>query len=154
MSYRISGLSSGQFQHLFGQSDEALRGGSALRKTVEASCAYPCRISLTDASPGDEVLLQNYEHLPVDTPYRSRHAIYIREGEETCNAVNQVLEQLRKRMLSVRGFDDGHMLVAFQVVDGQDLEAAIVRLHADSRIDYLHLHFADPGCYAARVDRV
>jgi len=29
----------------------------------------------------------------------------------------------------------------------------IARLLGDPRADYLHVHYAKPGCYAARIDR-
>jgi hypothetical protein len=45
------------------------------------------------------------------------------------------------------------MLVAADLVDGQALEEMIARLFADPRAAYLHVHFAKPGCYAARVAR-
>jgi hypothetical protein len=40
------------------------------------------------------------------------------------------------------------------LVEGHHLEDTIERLFADPRAAYLHLHYAAPGCYAARVDRV
>ena len=65
----------------------------------------PCRVSLTDAAPGDELILVNYEHHAVASPYRMRFAIFVREGEETFDAVDKVPAQLRRRTLAVRGFD-------------------------------------------------
>ena len=44
-------------------------------------------------------------------------------------------------------------MVDADVVDGQALEPVIARLLGDPRADYLHVHFARPGCYAARIDR-
>jgi hypothetical protein len=129
----------------------ALRG--ARRCVVDAPHAFPCRISLTDAQVGDEVLLINHEHLPVDSPYRSRHAIYIRAGETTYEAVNEVPDMLRRRLLSLRAFDGVGMMTGCDVVEGRDLETAIARLFADPQAAYLHAHFARPGCYAARIDR-
>jgi hypothetical protein len=32
--------------------------------------------------PGESVLLVNYEHQPAHSPFRSRHAIFVREGAE------------------------------------------------------------------------
>jgi hypothetical protein len=46
------------------------------------------------------------------------------------------------------------MMVGWELVDGRELEAAIERLFLKPRAKYLHVHFAAPGCYAARVDRV
>ena len=116
--------------------------------------ARPCRISLTDATPGDEVILSNYEHHAVDSPYRMRFAIYVRKGEETYDKVDEVPEQLRKRTLAARAFDERrHDGRAASWSREPKLEGAIERLFADPRAAYLHLHYAAPGCYAARVDR-
>jgi hypothetical protein len=38
-------------------------------------------------------------------------------------------------------------------VDGKELEGTITRLFGDDRADYLHVHYAKPGCYAARIER-
>jgi hypothetical protein len=114
---------------------------------------YPCRVSLTDSSAGDELLLVNYEHHAVASPYRMRFAIYVRRGEETYDAVDEVPAQLRTRTLAVRAFDADGMMVAWELVDGRQLIALIERLFADPRAAYLHVHFAAPGCYAAQVVR-
>ena len=103
MPFRISGLPAEPFQHLFALDDAALKRHSAVRRVAENS-GYPCRVSLTDAKAGDEVILVNYEHQDADTPYRSRHAIYVRQGERRYDAVGEIPEQLRKRLLSVRAF--------------------------------------------------
>ncbi len=83
-----------------------------------------------------------------------RFAIYIRRGEEQFDAVDTVPEQLRRRTLAVRSFDRSGMMNGYEIVEGHEVEDAIERLFADPRADYLHVHFAAPGCYAARVDRV
>jgi hypothetical protein len=46
------------------------------------------------------------------------------------------------------------MMVGRELVDGAELEGAIERLFADPSASYLHIHFAAPGCYAARVERI
>jgi hypothetical protein len=99
------------------------------------------------------LLLVNYEHHAVDSPYHMRYAVFVREGEETYDRIDAVPEQLRLRMLSARAFDGEAMMTGCEVVDGRTLEDAIERLFANPRAAYLHLHFAAPGCYAARVER-
>lgn len=152
MHFRISGLPAEPFQHLFALSDAELKRHGAVRRIAEDS-GYPCRVSLTDAKAGDEVILVNYEHQDADTPYRSRHAVYVRAGEQRYDAMGEVPVQLRKRLLSVRAFDHGGMMVDADVTDGKALEAQIARFFANETVSYLHLHYARPGCYAARVDR-
>lgn len=151
MSFRITGLPTEPFADLFHLSDEALKERGAVRRI--ADFGYPCRISLTDAVPGEEVLLANYEHHPVGSPYRMRFAIFVRQGEEQFDAVDDIPQQLRKRMLAVRAFDADAMMVGHELIDGQHVEQAIDRLFDNPAAAYLHVHFASPGCYAARVDR-
>ena len=153
MSFRITGLSAEAFAPLFALSEDALRERGAVRRTVDQPNAYPCRISLTDAEPGDTVLLTHFEHHPVDSPFRSSYAIYIREGERTFDAVDHVPDQLRRRLLAVRAFDEAGMLLDAEVTDGKALEPLIEKLFADRQARYLHVHFAKPGCFAAKVER-
>jgi hypothetical protein len=154
MSFRIRGLPAEDFAGLFALSDGELAAQGAVRRIADGRVpGYPCRVSLTDARPGDELLLVNYEHHPVPSPYRMRFAIFVRRGEQTYEAVDAVPEQLRIRTLAVRAFDAEAMLVGWELVEGRDLEAAIELLFAEPRAAYLHVHYAAPGCYAARVER-
>jgi hypothetical protein len=83
-----------------------------------------------------------------------RFAIYIRSGEKTFDAVGEIPEQLRSRTLAVRGFDVSGMMTGWEIVEGTDIETPIEHQFMNAAADYLHIHFAAPGCYAARVDRV
>jgi hypothetical protein len=154
MSFRITGLPAERFTHLFALSDAELAAHGAVRRTADArNPGYPCRVSLTDSRPGDELILVNYEHHDVGSPYRMRFAIYVRKGEETYDKVDEVPGQLRLRTLAVRAFDADAMMTGWELVEGRDLETAIGRLFANPRAAYLHIHYAAPGCYAARVER-
>jgi len=151
MPFRIQGLPAETFAPLFALSDDALAQHGAVRQIADGP--RPCRISLTDAKPGDELILVNYEHHAVASPYRMRFAIFVRADETTFDAVDTVPDQLRGRTLAVRAFDSGAMMVGCELVAGEKLESTIARLFADPRSAYLHLHYAAPGCYAARVER-
>jgi len=154
MSFRIQGLAAEHFDHLFALSDEELaRAGAVRRLADDRKPGYPCRVSLMDSRPGDELLLLNYEHLPVASPYRMRFAIYVRKGDRTYDRINEVPEQLRTRTLAVRAFDANGMMLGHELVRGCDLEGAIEKLFQAAEAEYLHVHFAAPGCYAARVLR-
>ena len=154
MRFRITGLPAEHFAPLFDLSDAELRNQDVVRRIADArSPGYPCRISLTDSQAGDELLLVNYEHHPVASPYRMRFAVYVRRGEETYDAVDRVPEQLRRRTLAVRAFDANAMMLGRELTEGTSLEHAIERLFADPAATYLHVHFAAAGCYAARVER-
>jgi hypothetical protein len=154
MSFRITGLPAERFAHLFALSDEQLAAQGAVRRIADGRVpGYPCRVSLTDAREGDELILVNYEHHGVNSPYRMRFAIYVREDETTYDAIDEVPAQLRTRTLAVRAFDHDAMMVGCEMVDGRELAAAIGRLFANAKAAYLQVYFAVPGCYAAQVER-
>ena len=154
MHFRIRGLPAEQFAPLFRLSDDKLAAQGAVRRIAEArEPGYPCRVSLADSKPGDELILVNYEHHSVASPYRMRFAIFVRGGDETFDAIDAVPEQLRKRTLAVRAFDSDAMMIGYELIGGAQLEEPIARLFANERASYLHVHFAAPGCYAARVER-
>jgi hypothetical protein len=154
MDFRIAGLPVDRFTHLFGLSDGDLARHRALRRVCDEKPGFPCRVSLADAEPGEAVLLLNYEHLPVESPYRSSHAIYVREREhEAFDGVNEIPEALRTRLLAIRGFDAGGLMVAAEVVEGRAADPLIRRYLGNPGIDYLHAHFARRGCFAARIER-
>lgn len=155
MEYQISALSDNEFSHLTGLDDKSLARHGARRMQVDAKPGFPCRLTLADAEIGESVLLVNYEHLSVDSPYRSAHAIFVREGAKTCpTIVNKIPEQLRIRLLSIRAFDADGMMIDADVVHGKECEPVIERLLENRNTSYLHIHNAKPGCYAARVDRI
>jgi len=154
MSFQVSGLPVAQFTPLFGLSDAELAKRDIVRQTADQSPGFPCRVSLRDAEVGETLLLLNFEHLAVASPYRARHAIYVREhAAEAHVPVDEIPEVLRRRLLSLRAFDKRGMLLDADVTEGREIEPLIGRMFADRAVEYIHVHNAKPGCFAARVDR-
>lgn len=154
MDFQISGLPLARFVPLFALSDAELAKRSIVRQVVESSPGTPCRVSLQDAEPGERVLLLNYEHLPVTSPYRASHAIFVRENAvEAKPQVNEIPEVLGRRLLSLRAYDSKGMMLAADVVQGREMQAVIEVMFADPQVEYIHAHNAKPGCFAARIDR-
>lgn len=154
MDFRIRGLSPEPFQPLFGLADAELARHGAVRRIVDRKPGYPDRIELRDPEPGESVLLVNYTHLPVETPYRSSYAIYVREGARSrYDRINEVPDQFRPRVLSLRAFDKDDMLHDADIVDGTAAESLIERLLSNPQTAYIHAHYAKHGCFAARIDR-
>jgi len=154
MRFRVSALPAAQFSPLYGLSDGELKARQVCRVVADHSPGFPCRVSLREAALGERVLLVNFEHLPVPTPYRSRYAIYVREGaEQAAPAVNELPDILTRRLMSLRALSAEGLLQGAEIVCGTQLTEAIARWLSRAEVDYLHLHNAAPGCYAARVDR-
>jgi Protein of unknown function (DUF1203) len=154
MDFRIQGLSPAPFLPLYGLSDDELANHNAKRYVANITPGFPDRIELRDAEPGERLILVNHVHQPAETPYHASHAVFVLEGsEKTYDAVNEVPEVLRRRMLSIRAFDTNHWLVEGDLCDGRALEATVQRLLVKPEVAYLQAHYAKPGCYAARIQR-
>lgn len=152
MNFQILAISNDRFSHLFGLDDDALEKQGVQRKIVDCSPGFPCRVSLQDAEVGETVLLMNFEHQPVSSPYRSSHAIFVRESAVEANLMaNEIPAMFRHRLLSVRAFDAKGMMIDADVVEGEGLEPLIEHFFANQSAKYLHIHNARRGCYAARV---
>ncbi|WP_353204890.1 DUF1203 domain-containing protein [Sphingomonas sp.] len=154
MTYVLRGLDPIPFAALFGLPDAALAERQVVRRFADAKPGFPCRVTLEDAEPGEALLLLNYEHLPVASPYRASHAIYVREGAAAAAVYeDRIPEQLSRRLLSVRAFDAAGMMVEADVIDGVALDALTRDWLGRPQVAYLHVHNAKPGCFAARIDR-
>lgn len=154
MDFRILGLPPTPFLPLFDLSDAQLAERHIERLRIDTPHSAPDRIELRDAEPGETVLLLNHVYLDVAGPYRGTHAIYVREGAaKRYDAVNQVPDALRRRLISLRAFDATGRMLDADVVEGTALEALIERLLTLPGASFLHAHHARRGCYAARIER-
>ena len=153
MDYIVSGLSPEAFRPLFGMPEGELRAHGASRVVADGP-GYPCRVTLEDAQPGETLLLLNWRHLDVDTPYRSNGPIFVREtAQATARIRNAIPEQQRSRLLSVRAYDANGWMRDAEVAEGVGLEGLVERFFADPQVAFLHVHNARRGCYACRIDR-
>jgi len=153
-SFRLVALEGERFRALFDRTDAELAAMGARRMIVDDKPGFPCRVSLADGEVGETVILLSYLHHDVPTPYRGIGPIFVRQGVATAHpAVGEVPFMFRHRPLSVRAYDRDGMLVASDVVQGTELEAAILRLFQDPATSYQHVHNAKPGCYNCLVER-
>jgi len=154
MSFVVSALPVAPFRPLFALSDAELAERGIVRRKVDGP-GSPCRVTLEDAPVGETVLLLNYEHQPADTPFRSRHAIFVRQAaQDTAFAPGEIPPAFAARQfLSLRAFDESGMMVDADLTPTAELDGAIERLLANPAVAYLHAHYAGAGCYAARIER-
>ena len=153
MNFRIEGLAPDAFQPLFWLDEESLAARGARRQVADHKPGFPCRVSLEDAEPGEEVLLLNYEHHAVDTPYRASGPISLRKGATAWRgAAGEFPAMLPSRPLPIRGYTPRGTMQVSDVCDGSDLDSALLTLFEDSRIS-TSTYNAKPGCFIRRVDR-
>jgi len=154
MSFQVRPLRRTLFAPLFDLPADALADHRAVRVTATAKPGFPCRVSLTDAEPGEILLLVNYEHQPANSPYRASHAVYVRKTAEEAQLPPNVLPPyFTGRQISLRAFDEAGMIVDAELVDGDCAEPVIETLLALPDSAYLHAHFAKYGCFACRIER-
>jgi hypothetical protein len=154
MSFIVSGLPAETFAPLFSLDDEALAERNIVRQTALAGFRYPCRISLENALPGQTVLLLNYEHMSLPTPYRSNYAIFVGEAaREARPAPGELPTVLRGQPISLRVFDEDGMLLVGELALTDNVAEVVERQFERPEVAFLHAHNAAYGCYLARIDR-
>ena len=134
---------------------------ASLTKTVivDKENSYPCRKCLKDGKIGEQMLLLSYDPWLGDSPYRQPGPIYIHE-QPKCELATfkdgtstTVPEQQRRRLISVRAFDNKHMMKGGDVFHGTDLLQKAEEFFENENVEYIHVHNAIPGCFAVRIDR-
>lgn len=153
MTYAITGLDPDAFAPLFALDDAQLAARGARRVVADADRGFPCRISLTDARAGEELILLHHTSHDVDTPYRSAYAIYVRRGAAAPTYIDTTPPVFEGRPIALRGFDAADMLRAARLAGPGEADGAIRDLFADDGIAYIDAHNAAHGCFAARVTR-
>jgi len=153
-TFQLVGLDPQAFEPLFDLSDEALAAIGAERRVATATPGFPCRISLEDAEPGEELLLLPYVHQPGASPYHASGPIFVRRGaRRRVLPAGAVPSYVATRLMSVRAYDARHMMIDAAVCEGAVVGAEITRMFADPAVAYIHLHNAKRGCFSCEVAR-
>src|SRR5450432_1574756 len=115
--------------------------------------SYPCRHCLEDALPGERMLL--FSHSPFEKlgPYKEFGAVFAHERSCVRATSPAIPEQLRRRLLALRGYSADQKILAADVVQGAALEPLLEELLRKPEVAYVHARFAKFGCFACRIDR-
>ena len=154
MAYRIEGLAPEAFESLFSMTEGELAARNAVRVTADSPSGYPCRVTLEDAAPGEELVLLNHVSHDVAGPFRTAYAIYVRKGADAAALyTDEAPPLLDSRTLGLRGFGaDGMLKGALLALPGE-ADAKIRALLARPEIATIHAHNAAYGCFLARIER-
>jgi len=153
-NFQIKALQESEFAPLFDLDSRQLAETGAIRMIVDKKLAFPCRVSLEDSEPGDEVILLPYQHHKTNSPYQSKGPIFVKKDAVTATpAINEIPRLLHHRYLSVRAYDKDGMMKSSLVTEGQNLREVLNEMLNNPEIDYVHIHNAKPGCYMCEVVR-
>ncbi len=155
MNFICKGLDDSQFDHLFGSTDTELKRKGVVAYIADSKPGFPCRVTLRDRQPGERLLLLNFVHLDVNSPYRASHAIFVLDGGSTKKcAVNEVPETVINRPVSIRAYDNNHMMIEADAVEGPQAKQCIQKILTNSDVSYLQIHTAKRGCFLTNVERI
>jgi Protein of unknown function (DUF1203) len=153
MNFRIRGLLPDPFRALFALGDSELTARDIRRVVADEPHSAPCRVTLEDAQPGEQLLLLPFAHHVAASPFQASGPIFIREGAMAAfDEGNKLPPVFGGRLLSVRAYDNGGMMLDADVVES-DPRGLFDKFFADPAVEYLHVHYARRGCYSCRVDR-
>jgi Protein of unknown function (DUF1203) len=153
--FKLVGLASEPFSGLFALSEAELTARNARRVFATTRPGYPCRVSLTDADIGEELLLLPYEHQPANSPYRSSGPIFVRRSAVTARLEPGVIpDYVLNRLMSVRAYDGAHLMIDALVCEGICVADSIRTLFARESVAYIHLHNAKRGCFSCAAERL
>ena len=154
-NFQMVALQEKEFNNLFLMDEEELKSIGVIKLIANVKPGYPCRVSLKDAEVGEEVILLNYPHHRVNSPYKANGPIFIRKGATTAKLdVNEIPHMLHNRYLSVRGYNADSMIVEARVTEGVNLRENIDEIFDNNEVEYIHILNAKPGCYNCLVNRV
>jgi hypothetical protein len=120
---------------------------------ADEPASFPCRHCLRDAEPGEPMLLASHSPFALPGPYKEVGPIFVHADACARFAGGDVPLQLRRRLLALRGYDRAQSLVDGVVVEGAALEGGLATLLANADVDWVHVRFARPGCFACRIER-
>ncbi|MEH6789111.1 DUF1203 domain-containing protein [Parasphingorhabdus sp.] len=147
MTYQITGISPievGNFANAPG----------TIRVRASSKPGFPCRVTLEDAEPGEELLLFHHVSHAVDSPYRSSYAIYARPGAKAAAQYTDAIPPIfAGRPLGMRAFGADAMLKTAKLCLPGEADSIIRELFELEEVAYIDVHNAAHGCFAARVER-
>lgn len=125
-----------------------------IARVVDSKGSAPCRRCPQDGKIGEEMILTPYDPFLSPSPYSGTGPIFVhRKKCEGYKCDGSVPDQKWTQLLSIRAFNADHMLLGFAVGEGRDLEEKAGALLRELKSEYLHVHYAGPGCFAVRVDK-
>jgi late competence protein required for DNA uptake (superfamily II DNA/RNA helicase) len=154
-NFKIKALSYNQFADLFLLSELELKNIGAIKMIVDEFPGFPCRVSLQDATIGEEVLLLPFQHHNTPSAYRATGPIFVRKNAiEAQVEINEIPKMLLHRLLSLRCYNKEGLMIHASVVEGKIIAETLQALFTNNEIAYVHIHNAKPGCYNCVAERV
>lgn len=127
--------------------------GHRLRVIVNETHGNPCRFTLRQSPPGEELLLLSHRPFAHDHPYAEVGPIFIRlRGDEGYSDVHRFPPEIDPATRVFRGYDAAERIVEARV-GTPDPDALIGALFANPQVACIHVRSLTYGCYTFKIER-
>src|SRR5260370_23827129 len=131
MAFALKGLPPAAFQRWFQASGPELAAAGGRLITVDEDFGYPCRVSLTDAAVGEQVLLIPYQHVAGPSPYQAIGPVFVRrDAAAAAEVVDTIPPYLSRRVVVVKGDREQEDIVAAGVAPWERVRGPVPQLGA------------------------
>jgi len=132
----------------------SLNGNPVSTVLADAKPGFPCRLSLQDAEPGEELFLVSHCPFNSANPYRETGPVFIRKKAQTAKlAINQLPEIVRSRQVVVRAYDAAGTLIDAEPSPGDEAAFIIQQFLANPGVEFVHIRAAITGCFLCEARR-
>ncbi|MGZ5022919.1 MAG: DUF1203 domain-containing protein, partial [Chthoniobacterales bacterium] len=121
--------------------------------TVDSPTGYPCRHCLRWAQPGERVVLFPFSSIAPGRPYSETGPIFVHEQSCARYATENEFPEAFRNGRVLRAYDAEDNMSDAVILDGEEAEAVIAKLFADSQTAFLQARSATRGCYTFRIER-
>ena len=155
INFQVIGIQAEEIQSLLNLKESNLDKLNIRKMIVDENPGYPCRLSLEDARIGEEVLLFNYEHHKVNSPYQASGPVFVRIAAKAANLQqNELPIMLYHRLLSLRIYNKEAMMIDARTIQGEQLKDTIQAVFLNDKAQYIQVHNSSPGCYNCQINRL
>lgn len=127
--------------------------GHTLRVFVNPSRGNPCRFTLRQSPPGEELLMMSYSPFKRAHPYAEVGPIFIRRnGELGYDDLNRFPPEIDPTTRVFRCYNAAEEIVDARIGTAQP-EALIDELFSNPAVDCIHVRSLTYGCFTFKIER-
>ncbi len=127
--------------------------GHRLQVHVNRAHGNPCRFTLRQSPPGEELLLVSHRPFRGDHPYAEIGPIFIRlRGDAGYTDVHRFPAEIDPTTRIFRAYDAAERIVDARI-GTPNPDALIRELFANPAVDCIHVRSLTYGCYTFKIER-
>lgn len=150
-AYRVVPLARDFVQHIRRTMTDPF--GHRLQVYVNEAHGNPCRFTLRQSPPGEELILLSHRPFATDHPYAETGPIFIRRhGDEGYQDVHRFPPEIDPATRLFRAYDAAERIVGARV-GTPDPDAVIADLFANPAAACIHVRSLTYGCYTFKIVR-